>query len=205
MKQMFTLASALLLLGTATAVLPASALAAKAADYQAAGAKGGVGYSTTAIDNGRYVVTYTGDPKMKRDKVANFALLRAAEFTQESGFEWFAVLNSSVRDVEAGSANDVAGRTGSFMDSTTQGSTGAGSDQSAGGGGFSMGGATTGGYGGGDVPPSVLERWSAKKSVQAVLIIQMGKGDEANFPGVTKQPDIFEAKSTIEELRAEMK
>ena len=27
----------------------------------------------------------------------------------------------------------------------------------------------------------------------------------ANFPGVTKQPDIFEAKSTIEELRAEMK
>jgi hypothetical protein len=203
MRHSFTLASALLLLG-ASAVLPVSAIA-KAPVYQAAGPKGGVGYSTTQIEKNRYVVTYTGDQKMKRDQAASYALLRAAEFTQESGFEWFAVLNSSVREVEVGSADDVAGRTGNFMGNTATASTGTGTDQSAGGGSMGMGAGMSGGYGGGDVPQNVLEKWRPKTSVQAVLIIQMGNGDEANFEGATKQPDIFEAKSTAEELRASMK
>ena len=47
-----------------------------------------------------------------------------------------------------------------------------------------------------------MERWQPKKVPQAVLIIQMGKGDQANFDGLTKQPEIFDAKSTIAELRA---
>ena len=177
---------------------------AKAPIYQAAGPKGGIGYSTTALENGRYVVTYTGDARMKRDQAANLALLRSAEFTQESGFEWFAVIGSTIREVEVGSASDLAGRTGSFMGNVTA-SSGAGSDTSAGSDANVNMGPSTGGYGGGDVPPSVLERWRPKTVVQAVLIIQMGKGDEANFAGLSKQPEIFDAKSTSEEIRAGLK
>jgi hypothetical protein len=47
-----------------------------------------------------------------------------------------------------------------------------------------------------------VEHWQPKTVPQAVLIIQMGKGDQASFPGVTKQPQIFDAKSTVDELRA---
>lgn len=206
MRQSLGLLSALLVIGTATAFVPGSVLA-KPPVYKEAGPKGGVGYSTTAIENGRHVVTYTGDARMKRDQAANLALLRAAEFTQESGFEWFAVIATTIREVEVGSANDVAGRTGAFMGNVTAG-TGSGGDQSAGSGGGDANvnmGPSTGGYGGGDVPPSVLERWQPKTVVQAVLIIQMGKGDEANFAGLSKQPEIFDAKSTSEEIRAGLK
>jgi hypothetical protein len=48
----------------------------------------------------------------------------------------------------------------------------------------------------------MMERWQPKKVPQAVLIIQMGNGDQAKFDGVTKQPEIFDAKATIAELTA---
>ena len=206
MKKSVGLVAALGLLAVVAPVGHGVAMA-KAPVYQAAGPQGGVGYSTTALENGRYVVTYTGDTRMKKDQVANFALLRAAEFTQEKGFEWFAVIGSTVREVEAGSSDDLAGRTGNFMGHESA-SGGAGSDLKAGAGGGDGNvqfGPTTGGFGGGDVPPSVLERWRPRTSEQAVLIIQMGNGDQANFEGVTKQPEIFEAKSTAEEIRESIK
>jgi len=199
MRRSFTLVSAVLLLGAATAAIPGASSAATA-PYHAAGPQGGSGWTTAAAANGRYVVAYTGDSKDKKDQIAKYAFLRAAEFTQEQGFEWFAVIASSVRDVEVGSAEDVAGRTGAFIGSNTAGM-GAGADQSARNPGVNMG-PSTGGFGGGDVPPSVLEHWQPKKVPQAVLLIQMGKGDQANFEGLTKQPEIFDAKSTAAELSA---
>jgi len=213
MRKYLNFASAALVLALAAATLP-NMVSAATPVYQAASPKGGAGWSTASAPNGRFVVTYTGDTRSNKEQVAKFAFLRAAEFTQESGFEWFAVMASTVRQVELGSANDVAGRSGAFLSNESAG-TGAGSDQSAGGGagtgnGMIGGGGTgsvnmgpsTGGFGGGDAPPSVLEHWQPKTVPQAVLIIQMGKGDQASFPGLTKQPQIFDAKSTIDELRA---
>lgn len=204
MKRSFTLISALVLLGAGAAVVPATVFAATAPVYQAAGSNGGPGWTTTALPEGRYAVVYTGDSKTKKDQVAKFAFLRAAELTQESGFEWFAVISSTVRDVAIGSADDMAGRTaGGFIGGGSAGTgTGGGNNMAGGGNGSVNMGPSTGGFGGGGVDPSVLEHWSPKKVPQAVLIIQMGKGDQANFPGLTKQPQIFDAKSTVDELRA---
>ncbi|MGZ3297900.1 MAG: CC0125/CC1285 family lipoprotein [Asticcacaulis sp.] len=200
-----TLLPALFLLGTAAAVAPATVSAATPT-YQAAGPKGGTGWTAVALPNGRNAVTYTGDSKMTKDQVAKFAFLRAAEYTQESGFEWFAVIVSTVRDVEVGSQDDMAGRTtGAFMGGTTASGvtgTGGGNNMAGNGGGSVDMGPSTSGFGGGGVDPSVLEHWQPRKVPQAVLIIQMGKGDQAKFEGLTKQPEIFDAKSTIDELRA---
>ena len=41
--------------------------------------------------------------------------------------------------------------------------------------------------------------------LQTVIVIQMGKGEEASFPGLKKAPQIFSAKTTAEEIRAKMK
>lgn len=195
-----------LALGTA-AVVPGM-VAAKPPVYKAAGPNGGVGYTNTKVGDNRYVITYTGDARMKADVVANYALLRAAEFTTEGGHEWFAVLTTSVKEIEVGSAEDVASRTGTFMGNPDTVNGGSGSDQTAGSGlsdsKIPMG-PSTGGFGGGDVPPAVLERWKPRKVSQAVLLIQVGSGDQASFPGATKQPEIFEAKKTAEEIRASVK
>ena len=202
MKKALTLVSAMLLLA-GTAGMVGTAQAAPAAPvYKAAGPQGGAGWAVSAVPNGRYAVSYTGDSKTKKDQVAKFAFLRAAEFTQEQGFEWFAVIASSVRDVEVGGADDLAGRTGNFMGNNSIGYGNGGGNGMAGGGGTVGTGPSTGGFGGGDAPVGVMERWQPKKVPQAVLIIQMGKGDQANFEGLTKQPEIFDAKSTVEELRA---
>jgi glycerol-3-phosphate dehydrogenase len=191
-----------LALGT-VAVVP-GVVAAKPPVYKAAGPNGGLGYTNTKVEENRYVITYTGDARMKADVVANYALLRAAEFTTEAGHEWFAVLTTSVKEIEVGSAEDVASRTGAFIGNVTA-SSGAGSNQSAGSDSSIPMGPSTGGFGGGDVPPAVLERWKPRKVSQAVLLIQVGSGDQASFPGATKQPEIFEAKKTAEEIRASVK
>jgi hypothetical protein len=206
MKRLLIIAAAVLATGM-TFAAPGVATA-KAPAYQAAGPKGGTGYTTAAMGNDRHVVIYTGNARMKRDVVANYALLRAAELTSEAGFEWFAILSTSVKSIELGSEDDLSTRTGAFIGNTATAGTGAGSDQSAGvgrGDATVPSGPTTGGYGGGDVPPAVLERWKPRKVEQAVLIIQMGKGDNASFPDLTTKPEIFGATATIEEIRATMK
>jgi hypothetical protein len=96
----------------------------------------------------------------------------------------------------------MAGRTGNFMGNGSVGYGSGGGNGVGGGGGNVNVGPSTGGFGGGDAPPAVLEHWQPKKVPQAILIIQMGKGDQANFEGLTKQPEIFDAKSTIAELKA---
>jgi hypothetical protein len=199
MKRSLAWAPALLLLGAAMTMTPGVSMAAKTT-YKAAGPKGGTGWSTHALANGRYAVVYTGSSKDKKDEVAKFAFLRAAEFTQESNFQWFAVISSQVRNVEQGSADDLAGRTGEFMGGTKAGM-GSGTDLNGNDPSVNLG-PSTGGFGGGDAPPGMMERWQPKKVPQAVLIIQMGNGDQAKFDGVTKQPEIFDAKATIAELTA---
>lgn len=206
MKKLLSTLAIVLAVGASVAA--PGVVVAKAPVYKASGPNGGTGYTSASTGENRYAVVYTGDARMKRDVVANYALLRAAELTSEAGFEWFAVLSTTVKDIEVGSADDMASRTGQFMGNPNSTTSGAGSDQSAGSGGSDSSiamGPSTGGYGGGDVPPAVLERWKPRKVVQAALVIQVGKGDNASFPDVTSQPEIFDAKATIEEIRAAMK
>ncbi|ESQ89415.1 hypothetical protein ABAC460_12960 [Asticcacaulis sp. AC460] len=211
MKKFLTIVASAIAI-SAVGTLPSVAMAQDSV-YQPAGANGGAGYTSASLGGNQYVVVFTGEARTKKTLAAQYALLRAAELTEESGYEWFAVLSSTVKTIEQGGEDDIASRSGAFIGNTMSASGSAGGSGSGPAAGNSAGGGdgnvqmgpSTGGFGGGDVPPSVLERWKPKKVVQAALIIQMGSGDEAKFEGVKKQPDIFEAKSTVEEIRSTMK
>jgi hypothetical protein len=144
---------------------------------------------------------------MSAARVAEYALLRAAELTLASGQEWFAVIGTTTQEVQIGDINKIAGRSGSILgsESTTAGS---GGDQSAAAPGVRdsavPGGPSTGGFGGGDVPYQVLERWTPPTVHQTAIVIQMGSGKAANFEGLAKAPEIYSAKAVAEEIRAKM-
>lgn len=205
MKRTFGVAAvAALLFGCASAPPPAPV-------YEAATQVNAPGYITAPAENGRFLVSYTGTRGMTREQVAQYALLRAAEFTAESGKEWFAVITTKTQSVTpAPPKDDLKNRSGGgFLggpggSSTSAGGTGAPAtrgtaDAQTG------GGATAGGFGGGAPPTQVLERWTPPKVLQTAIVIQMGSGEKAEFPGLTKAPEIFPAKSTADDIRAKMK
>jgi hypothetical protein len=179
--------------------------------YEAATEMNSPGYLTMPSEDGRYLVSYTGTRGMSREQVAELALLRAAEFTAESGKEWFAVINTKTQSVElVPRKDDLKTRSGGgFLGGPGGSGTGAGgsgapatrgtADAQTG------GGATAGGFGGGAPPTQVLERWTPPKVLQTAIVIQMGTGDKAAFPGLEKAPEIFPAKTTADEIRAKMK
>jgi len=196
---------------TALFLLSASALARPPAKYEPAPDINSPGYVTAPADNGRFTVVYTGARGMKPEQVAEYALLRAAEFTTESGQEWFAVIDKKAQKVQlAPQKDDLRSRGGGFIDGGGGASTGAG----AAGGASSprgvsdsttAGGASTGGFGGGAPPTSVTERWTPPRVPQTIIVIQMGTGDQAKFPGLDKAPEIFAAKTVAQDIRAKMK
>lgn len=205
MKQIMGVAAiAAVLCGCASAPPPAPV-------YQAAAEVNSAGYLTAPSENGRYLVSYTGTRGMSREQVAQFALLRAAEFTAESGKEWFAVITTKTQSVAlVQSKEDLKNRSGGgFLGGPGGSGTGAGgsgapatrgtADAQTG------GGATAGGFGGGAPPTQVLERWTPPKVLQTAIVIQMGTGEQASFAGVDKAPEIFFAKTTADDIRAKMK
>jgi hypothetical protein len=191
-------------------VLSACAASAPVATYQAAEHLGSLGYVTAPAESGRYTVAYTGARGMSRAQVAEYALLRAAEFTVESGHEWFAIIDSTTQSVQLTREGDLQARSGGgFMTGESAGTGAGGAGASPSPSGVSdpgtRGGPSTGGFGGGDVPYQVLERWTPPTVAQTVILIQMGSGDEARFPGLSEAPEILPAKSTAEEIRGKMK
>jgi hypothetical protein len=52
---------------------------------------GGIGYQNTKINSSEYLVTYTGTSTTNIEKVNDFALLRSAELTLESGYKYFVI------------------------------------------------------------------------------------------------------------------
>ena len=65
---------------------------AAAPDYREASRSGAQGYSAQPLESNRYMVTYTGDRHQSVAEVQNYALLRAAELTMETGNDWFEVV-----------------------------------------------------------------------------------------------------------------
>jgi hypothetical protein len=206
MKSALSLAVALAL---GVCASTSSTAAPPRATYVAAPGLDTSGWLTANADDGRYTVVYTGTPGMKREQVAEFAMLRAAEFTSEAGLEWFAVTRKTSRTVQIDPRKgDLAAKTGGTLGGNPTAGTGSGAP----GGGTqpgvsnstTRGGPSTGGFGGGDVPYQVLERWQPAKVPQTILEIQMGSGDEAQFKGLSKAPEIFDAKKVSSEIRAKM-
>lgn len=204
------------IIGIATFAVMLSAFATAAtakppvAQYEAAADINGAGWLTAPAENGRYYVVYTGAKGMSRQQVAQFALLRAAEFTDESGLEWFAVIETKSQKVQlVPKSDDLKSRSGGFMggpggSSTNSGAAGASTSPRGTSDSSTAGGASTGGFGGGAPPTAVMERWTPPSVPQTVFVIQMGKGEDAAFPGLKKAPEIFSAKTTAAEIRAKM-
>jgi hypothetical protein len=182
-----------------------------AAVYEPASEVNSPGYLTAPTDNGRFMVSYTGTRGMTREQVAQFALLRAAEFTAELGKEWFAVVTTKTQSVvPTPTKEDLKNRSGGgFIGGPGGSGTGAGGTGAPASRGTvdaqTGGSATAGGFGGGAPPTQVLERWTPPKVLQTVIVIQMGSGDKAEFPGLDKAPEIFSAKTVTSEIRAKMK
>ncbi len=51
----------------------------------------GVGYVESAIEQGRWRVTFRGGPGADANRVGDLALLRAADLTLREGYDWFRV------------------------------------------------------------------------------------------------------------------
>lgn len=83
----------------AAAALALSACAT-ATPYAPAGADSRYGYSEQRIDSDRFRINFAGNSVTSRDQVEMGLLLRAAELTRESGYDWFATVNRATdRDV----------------------------------------------------------------------------------------------------------
>lgn len=62
--------------------------------YRPAGVNGSrTGYAEQRIDADRYRVSFQGNSVTSRERVETALLLRSAELTVESGFDWFAAVN----------------------------------------------------------------------------------------------------------------
>ena len=68
------------------------AACASLAPYGAQSSPGGQGYAEQRIESNRYRVTYNGVGAAGR--VADWALVRAADLTTEQGYDWFEVTQS---------------------------------------------------------------------------------------------------------------
>ena len=83
----------------ATAILTLSACAT-ATPYGPAGAGTRYGYAEQRVDADRYRVSFAGNSVTSREQVEMALLLRAAEVTVESGYDWFSTVNRATdRDV----------------------------------------------------------------------------------------------------------
>jgi len=64
-----------------------------ATSYQGDGFTGG--YSETQLDENVFNVSFRGNEFTRRDRVADFTLLRSAELTLENGFNYFVVIDAN--------------------------------------------------------------------------------------------------------------
>lgn len=76
----------------ATAAL-ALAACATATPYQPAGQGSRYGYSDMRLQEDRYRVTFAGNSVTSREQVEMALLLRSAEVTLQSGYDWFSTVN----------------------------------------------------------------------------------------------------------------
>lgn len=68
-------------------------LQACATSYQKSGFSGG--YSETQLDENVFNVSFRGNGYTRRERVADFTLLRSAELTLDNGFQYFAIIDAN--------------------------------------------------------------------------------------------------------------
>lgn len=150
-------------------ILAALGACATPSAYAPAVRAGGAGFTETRIESDRYRVTYRGTAADPPAKIEDFALLRAAELTLGTGYDWF--------EVVARSAEPGAG--------------GGGPRVSVGVGGASIGGRTAAGIGVGVSAPLGGERGAI---AAVTLEVRLGRGEK---PASAEAYDAREVQSAV--------
>ncbi|MEJ2817177.1 MULTISPECIES: hypothetical protein [unclassified Caulobacter] len=76
----------------------------------------GAGYSEYRLENGRYRVTFQGNPGASVNQVSDYVLLRSAELALRDGYDWFRVADRMTQQngSNSGSTLSVGGGTSSY-------------------------------------------------------------------------------------------
>jgi hypothetical protein len=76
----------------------------------------GAGYSEYRLENGRYRVTFQGNPGASANQVSDYVLLRSAELALRDGYDWFRVADRMTQQSgsNSGSSLSIGGGTGSY-------------------------------------------------------------------------------------------
>jgi len=73
--------------------------------FQPSTAGGGVGFSELRIEPDRYRVIFQGGPGAPEAQVQDYALLRAADLAIAGGYDWFRVVDRTIRQTGYGGAS----------------------------------------------------------------------------------------------------
>jgi opacity protein-like surface antigen len=84
--------------------------------YAPQSAPHGAGYSEYRLENGRYRVTFQGNPGASVNQVSDYVLLRSAELALRDGYDWFRVADRMTQQngSNSGSTLSVGGGTSSY-------------------------------------------------------------------------------------------
>lgn len=88
MKKLWMTGTLVLALAACTTVAP----------YHPAITLGGSGFSDEKLDETHYVVTFQGDSRTSRHEVEDYLLFRAAELTDDNGYDYFVVSEKDISE-----------------------------------------------------------------------------------------------------------
>jgi len=76
----------------------------------------GAGYSEYRLEDGRYRVTFQGNPGASANQISDYVLLRSAELALRDGYDWFRVADRMTQQTgsHSGSSLSVGGGTSSY-------------------------------------------------------------------------------------------
>ncbi len=96
----------LMLLAVSAALL--TACATKPTLYAPQAAPHGSGYSEYRLEDGRYRVTFQGNPGAPVNQVSDYVLLRSAELALRDGYDWFRVADRITQQTGSGGGSTLA-------------------------------------------------------------------------------------------------
>jgi opacity protein-like surface antigen len=93
-----------------------TACAATPTLYAPQTAQRGAGYSEYRLEDGRYRVTFQGNPGAPVNQVTDYALLRSAELALRDGYDWFRVADRRTQQNGSGGGStlSIGGGTSSY-------------------------------------------------------------------------------------------
>lgn len=157
------------------AALALAACATSPPSYSPAASPTSAGYSETQIESNRYFVTFRAPAGASAELLQDYALLRAAELTQQNGRDWFWVDRRTVDDSRGRSSGPSIG--------------------------VGVGGGSYGSHSGASVGVGMsfpLGGQSGPRATSTTLEIRFGEGAKPD------QPNAYNASETAANLRARL-